>query len=124
MELIQSAHADNVHLYEHMNVKMNIQEQLKHAIMQDGHEILQQQRNNVKFIFTVKCIFEKALRPGVFTDPPAYFKTSPIATTCSTPLKVILQGMFEHLWEQIEAYVRNGSGWTLRELLDVDMQVC
>ena len=125
MELIQSAHAGNICLYrKQVNAKTNIQEQLKHGIIQDGLEILRQQRNNVKFIFTVKCIFEKALRPGVYTEPAAYFKTSPIPTTHSTPLKSILQGMFEHVWEQIESYVHNGSGWVLRELLDVDMQVC
>ena len=125
MELIQSSHAGNFRLYRReLAAKNNLQAQLRHAIMHDGRGVLRREQNNVKFTFTVKCIFEKALRPGVFTDPPAYFKTSPVATTRSTPIETILQGMFEDIWEQISAYVRNGSGWALRELLDVDMQVC
>lgn len=125
MELIQSSHAANFRVYRReLYAKNNFQAQLRHAIMHDGRGVLRRERNNVKFNFTTKCIFEKALRPGVFTDPPAYFKTSPVATTRSTPIETILQGMFEDIWGQINAYVRNGSGWTLREVLDVDMQVC
>ena len=125
MDLVQSSHAGNFRLYRRtLEAKSNMQAQLRNAIMHDGRGILRRERSNVKFTFTVKCIYEKALRPGVFTDPAAYFKTSPVATTRSTPIETILQGMFEDIWEQISAYVRNGSGWTLREILDVDMQVC
>ena len=125
MDLVQSSHAGNFRLYRRtLEAKSNMQAQLRNAIMHDGRGVLRRERSNVKFTFTVKCIYEKALRPGVFTDPAAYFKTSPVATTRSTPIETILQGMFEDIWEQISAYVRNGSGWTLREILDVDMQVC
>ena len=125
MDLVQSSHAGNFRLYRRtLEAKTNIQAQLRNAIMHDGRGVLRRERSNVKFTCTAKCIYEKALRPGVFTDPAVYFKTSPVATTRSTPIETILHGMFEDIWEQISAYVRNGSGWTLRELLDVDMQVC
>ena len=125
MELTHSSHGGNFRLYRsELAAKTNIEERLRQAITHEGREAIQQEQNNIKFTFTVKCIFEKALRPGVFTDPPAFFKTSPVATTQASAIDEILQGMFEDVWEQIKNYVRNGSGWALREVINVDMQVC
>ena len=102
MDLVQSSHAGNFRLYRRtLEAKSNMQAQLRNAIMHDGHSVLRRERSNVKFTFTVKCIYEKALRPGVFTDPAAYFKTSPFATTRSTPIETILQDVWRYLGTNI-----------------------
>ena len=125
MNLIQSSHAGSILLYRRqLNAKTDIQTRLRHTIIYDVRGVLSRELNNVKFIVTVTCIFEKALRPGVYSDPPVFFKTSRIATTHPQPIESILQDMYEDVWEQINGYIHNGSGWISCEVLNVEMQVC
>ena len=76
-----------------------------------------------KFQVTVSCIFRKTLQEWVYSEPPPYFKSIPVKTTTSMKLKEILREMYLDLWNQIEEYIKNGSGWNLYKLCNIDVQV-
>ena len=125
MELIKSSHERNYRIYRsHLAEKSNIPERLRDVIMHDARDVIKSERDNVKFMITATVIYEKAMRPGVFTDPPVYFKTTPVATTHVHSIDEVLDGMYEHVLEQILAYQQNGSGWIMQELRNIDLQVC
>lgn len=124
MEQVQSAHAGNVRLFRRsLNSDRNVYEQLRNVILHDVRGILRRQKSNLKYYVTGKFIFEKPERPGVFTDPPIFMSSDPVATTNSQPIENILQQIYSELVEQIETFQRNGSGWVLREILDVDLRI-
>ena len=124
MRQVMSRHDGDFRMHRKtMNSDKNIYEQLQHTIMNDVRGILRQQHNNVKYYITCKFVFEKADRPGVYTDPPIYVSTEPIATTRSRPIEDILRHKYEELVEKIETFVQNGSGWILKEILDVDLRI-
>ena len=123
--LIQTAHNDSYKLLRNVvRSTTNIQERLRHIIMNDIRGIIKRTRKNIKFIITVSFVSEKSLRPGVFTIPPAYFKSSPVRTTSGLKLEEMLGEIYNDLWLQIENYVKIGSVWALRELKEIDLQVC
>ena len=124
MERIQTAHAGNFRLYRRsLNCDRNVYENLRNVILHDVRGVLRQQHQNVKYYVTGKFIFEKPHRPGVFTDPPIFLSSDPIATTNSQPIDQILENVYSELVEQIETFQRNGSGWVLREVVDIDLRV-
>ena len=51
--------------------------------MHDIRGVVRREHNNLKFYITGRFIFEKAHRPGVYTDPPVYLTVDPVATTQS-----------------------------------------
>ena len=123
--LKKSAHDGNYKLFrDEAHATSNIQSRLRHAVRHDIKGIIQRIKQNIKFIVTISCVFEKTLRPGIYTIPPAFFKSSPIRTVQAHNLEEIVNGIFEDLWAQIENYVQNGSGWCLRKLLNIDLEVC
>ena len=124
MRQVQSSVQNNFRLYRRvLNTNRNIFEQVRHVVMHNARGILRRQRHNVKFYITGKFIFEKALRPGVFTDPPVYFNTSPLTTTSGRPIEEALRIMYQDLTGQINEFIRNGSGWSLRTALEIDLRV-
>ena len=56
-------------------------EKLRHTILNDVRGVFRRQQNNIKFYVTGKFVFEKWHRPGVFTDPPIFLSSNPVATT-------------------------------------------
>ena len=124
-KLIKSAHEGNYKLFRmELHTQVDIQSRLREGIMQDVKRILQKEHQNVKFTVAINCKFKKALRPNVITDPPIFFRTMPACTTQATELDYVLNNMYEHLWNQVEEFVRNGSGWVIQSLEHIDMQVC
>ena len=69
-------------------------------------------------------VFEKGHRPGVFTDLPIFLSSNPVAMTRSQPIEEILERMYEEITEKVDEFQRNGSGWVLREILNVDVLWC
>ena len=125
MELVESAHKKCYKLYRKVyKVKKNIKTILRYGIITDVRNVIEKITNNVKFMLTISCIFQKSQYKDIFSDPPIFFKTLPIKTTSSTPLKVILEEMFLDIWNQIEEFIKNGSGWVLYKLENIDLQVC
>ena len=120
----RTAHNDNYKLLRNeVNSTENIQERLRDVVIHDIYDIITKEKNNIKFQVTVSCIFQKTLREGIFTEPPPYFKTTPVKSTSSINLKEIVRGMYLDLWNQIEEYIKNGSGWSLYQLCNIDLQV-
>ena len=115
MDRVHSSVQNNFCLYRRvLNMNRNIFEQVRHTIMYDIRGVLRRERNNVKFYIAGKFIFGKVLRPGVFTDPPIYFNTTPLTTTSVRPIEESLRSLYQDLVEQVNEFIRNGSGWTLR----------
>ena len=124
-QLVKSSHGGNYQVYRmELHIKADIQSRLRHGIMQDARRMLQKQHQNVKFTLAINCIFKKALRPNVLTDPPIYFRTMPASTTHAISLNEILEEMYQHIWNQVEGFTRNGSGWVMHSLENIDIQVC
>ena len=55
--------------------------------------------------------------------PPIHLKTEPIATTQSRPIEEALEQSYQDLVEKIDSFTRNGSGWVLKAILNVDIRV-
>ena len=124
-QLEKTAHNGNYKMFRYtVHSTKNIHDELRNILKHDVRDIIQQVRQNIKFIITINCIFEKSLRPGIYTNPPVYFKTLPVTTTLDRDLDNILTEMNNDLWSKIENYVQNGSGWCLRQLVNIDLEVC
>ena len=124
MELIKTAHTGNYRLFRRsLNSDRNVYEKLRHVTLNDVRGILRQQRGNVKYYVTGNFVFEKPHRPGVVTDPSIFLSSNPIATTSSKPIEQILEKIYNEIVEKVESFQRNGSGWVLRDILDVDLRV-
>ena len=120
----KTAHNNNYKLLrKEINSTENIQKRMRDTVIHDIYDIITKERNNIKFQVTVSCIFQKTLQEWVYTEPPPYFKTTPVKTTSNTKLKEILKEMYLDLWNQIEEYIKNGSGWNLYQLCNIDVQV-
>ena len=118
MVKVSTAHDDNYSLYRKSinSNKKNILKQLHHAIINDCRGIVQRERDNIKFYIVGSFVFEKASRSGVLTDPPIYLKTEPISTTA-------LEESYQDLLEQIDSFTKNGSGFVLKAILNVDVRI-
>ena len=99
---------------------------LRHTILNDCRGAINDTQHNVKWYITTKLVFQKAAQPGVETVPPIYFKTTPVTTTTDggrRQLEGHLQNAFDEILEKIETFTRNGSGWVLKAVLDVDLHL-
>ena len=120
----KTAHEKNYKLLrKELNITENIQKRMRDVVMHDIYNTITKERNNIKFQVTVSCIFRKTLQEWVYSEPPPYFKSIPVKTTTSMKLKEILREMYLDLWNQIEEYIKNGSGWNLYQLCNIDVQV-
>ena len=125
MVKVSTAHDDNYSLYRKSinSNKKNILKQLHHAIINDCRGMVQRERANIKFYIVGSLVFEKASRSGVLTDPPIYLKTEPISTTRSKPIEEALEECYKDLLEQIDSFTKNGSGFVLKAILNVDVRI-
>ena len=125
MKLMKSAHGGNHLLYKKvLNKKRNLYNKLNAVLMNDIQDVIRKQEHNVKFIVTVSVIYYKELNENMlFTDPAVFFKSQPVRTIEASRLEDILEEIFKDLWQQIEDYVNNGSGWMLYEIKDVYVQI-
>ena len=122
--LRRSAHSGNYKLYrQEVHRTTLIQTSLRHYIRHDIKQFLNAVQRNIKFMVTVSFIFQKALRPGIYTIPPIYFKSSPIRTTQASNIDEILDGIYQDIWIKVEDFIMNGSGWIMYKLLNIDVEV-
>ena len=101
----------------------NVHAALHDSIIKQCGNIISTQRAHVKWYITVKLTFQKATRPDVFTNPPIYLRSSPFATTISTPLKESLLESIKILEEKIDNFTRNGSGWRVYSIQTIDLNI-
>ena len=85
MSLVEQAHNGKLRVYRKEVNSSDIYTTLRETIMNECKHIIKSQHNHVKWYIGAKIIFQKATRPDMFTDPPIYLRTSPIATTTTTP---------------------------------------
>ena len=72
-----------------------------------------------KWYLGLKVVFHKPSNPGVFTDPPVYFQTDPIAFYhYADSVWEIVKGQ---LVNQIENYETNGSGWIVSPFISLNI---
>ena len=123
MELIEQAHRGKLCVYRKIMNISDVHSTIYKTIMNECNNIILSQHNHVKWNITVKIVFQKETRPDVFTDPPIYLKTSPIATTNTIPLKNSLLGAVNILEGSIDNFISNGSGWRVYTLQAVDLNI-
>ena len=78
---------------------------------------------NVKWYLSLSLVFHKATHTDVITDPPVYFRTEPMASTSAQPITLQLKIALRRLWQEIDSYEENGSGWIVDHLRELDLHV-
>ena len=68
-------------------------------------------------------VFAKAANPNVITEKPMFFITEPVASTSGDPLELQLLIALHRLWHQIDTFERNGSGWLLDHIVDLNLHI-
>ena len=93
-------------------------ENLGEIITKDAHELVSKAAGLFKWYLSLEVVFNKPTDPGVFTKPPVYFTTDPVASyhTYSDDVWEIVK---EQLEKQIDNYETNGSGWVVFQLISL-----
>ena len=80
-------------------------------------------KNALKFIMTLHAMFEKTADSTILTDPPVCSVSEPIEVYPDTDVKECLDNVYKQLLNYIDVYERNGFGWVLTELKELDNTV-
>ena len=90
------------------------------ALMKEGQDLVVEAEGLFKWYFVLKMEFYKMTNPTIVTNPPAFFRSEPIASYRKYDKNVweIIKGQ---LLNQIENYEKNGSGWVAYRLLSLDV---
>ena len=76
-----------------------------------------------KFYITLKCSFFKPTDPDVVTDPPVVFNSETCRLLAATDIVEQGEVIYSNITHQIETYQENGSGWSLKNLLSLHLNV-
>ena len=95
------------------------------AVLKLARELIERltREANVKWYLSLSLVFHKATRIDVVTDPPVYFQTEPVASTSTKPIELQLKIALRRLWQNIDNYEENGSGWVVDSLRELDLHV-
>ena len=95
------------------------------AVLKLAHELIERLTRdaNVKWYLSLSLVFHKATHTDVITDPPVYFRTEPMASTSAQPIALQLKIALRRLWQEIDSYEENGSGWIVDHLRELDLHV-
>ena len=121
-EMVQSAFNNTMGVYR----KKLSSEGIKHVLDTDLLQLLQgeaRKRMHFKWYVALKVVFEKLTNSSIITDPPACFRTHPCLGLLGTDYKSELEGVYEDLMEQIAVFEKNGSGWTMKHFVDLDVTI-
>ena len=97
--------------------------QLRSALLEKAHTLLHGTQINYKWMASVKMLFVKAANPSVITRPPIFFESEPFTSTSGDALSLQLQVALNQLTHDIDGFERNGSGWTIHHILEIDIRV-
>ena len=86
-------------------------------------EHLLEHTKQLKFTMSLHVVFEKANIPEVKTVPPVVLTTNPHTVYLATNLDSCLENVSEELFEMIEQYESNGSGWVLDHIARLDTNI-
>ena len=96
---------------------------LDEAIKINTRDLLKTIEKNIKWQLSLSLTFVKAANTEVVTDPPVVFLTEPVSSTSGDPVELQLKVALRRLWQQIDEYERNGSGWIIDRLVALDLRV-
>ena len=97
--------------------------QLRSALLEKTHALLDGIKFDFKWIASVKMLFVKAANPSVITRPPIFFESEPFTSTSGDALGLQLQVALNQLTHDIDGFERNGSGWVIHHILEIDIRV-
>ena len=87
-------------------------------------DVMREHTGRLKFTMSIHAVFEKATDPEIKTVPPAVLTTDPAAVYLSDKnLDRRLLNESEELFELIEGYEGNGSGWVLDHFVRLDTNI-
>ena len=75
----------------------------------------------LKVYASLKVNCYKVADPGVITFPVVCFNTDPAIVCAANDVKEITEQMYTNLVEQIENFETCGSGWSMKEFIDLDI---
>ena len=78
---------------------------------------------NVKWYLSLSLVFHKATLTDVVTDPPVYSQTKTITSTSTQPIELQLKVSLRRLWQKIDTFEENGSGWVVDRLTELDLHL-
>ena len=97
--------------------------QLRSAVLSNARNLLNEIKSNIKWQFDISVVFVKAANPNVVTEKPIFFFTEPVTSTSGDPLELQLKIALRRLWHQIDTFERNGSGWVLDHVVDLNLHI-
>ena len=77
----------------------------------------------VKFFMSLKMTFYKAAHVDNITDPPIVFHSEPLEVYTATDVIESLRNIETQLLRDIEIFERNGSGWIMSNLIQLDTTI-
>ena len=97
--------------------------QLRSAVLSSARTLLDGIKSNIKWQIDISVVFVKAANPNIVTEKPIFFLTEPVTSTSGDPLELQLKVALRRLWHEIDTYERNGSGWVLDYVVNLNVHV-
>ena len=80
-------------------------------------------RGSQKIYVTLQAQLRQSTDPDIVTDPPACFVTEPVVILPTTNLKDVIDVFYTDLIQQVDLFERNDSGWILKRLIYLDINL-
>ena len=127
LELYQSAFNKTIQVFRlafNSNVEYLL-DRLQSALMKvlEFVKIEVLKRDSHKIYVTLQTQLCKSSNPDIVTEPPVSFATEPVAILLTTNLKDVIDVFYNDLIQQIDLFERNGSGWILKSLVCLDLNM-
>ena len=97
--------------------------QLRSAVLSSARTLLEGIKSNIKWQIDISVVFAKAANPNIVTEKPIFFLTEPVTSTSGDPLELQLKVALRRLWHEIDTFERNGAGWILNHIHDLNLHV-
>ena len=83
----------------------------------------QKHSKGIKFYMSLALTFYQAANPSVITNPAVVFNSEAQEYFEGSDIQQLLENAYRQLRYEIDLYERNGSGWVLDELIQLDTAV-
>ena len=96
---------------------------LNDAFMKNTRALLNSIEKNIKWQTRLSVVFARATNPDIVTKPPIYFMTEPVTSTSNDPLELQLAVALRRIWQMVDTFERNGSGWIIGHFVALDVHI-
>ena len=96
---------------------------IRDGIKNMEHTINRVRDNGIKYFMTLSIKFHQATNVFDITDPPIVFHSEPYEIYDGSDITPSLKSIEMQLLKDIEVFQRNGSGWIINKLLQLDTTV-